>query len=520
MKILSHMQYLVVLISILLLSSCGGGKKVAPTVIPADASMVVAFDLKNLTSDAVELKDIFSKDFLKSLTSDEKSSDAVSQIMNSGVDLKKPAYFFAKFDKSEENMYFGMSFKISDAKKFGEGINKLEKKPEIKSEGDYKFGIKDGVAIVWSEKSNEGLIYGMPDAKDDAVKTGFMAVLKTEPSNSLDNKNKEFKAMLTSRYDVGMWMNYQDLQKMNGDLAEMSGLPDNLQALSKLAKFVTAQLNFEKGELKIDTKSYVDEELLAKYKDLIKDKVDNEPLLNTGIEEPTAFFAFGVGMKGVKQLLKESNMLNGTEQMKEMLGISIDEMFDMFTGDMALSLGKMNLESMRNPEVEVSMAMGIANKDTYKKLMAKLEMPMFGLKSKDGFYQRELPGTPYDLYVLEKNGVLVLTNNEKVKDNVKAGKKIKSEYGKMMSGNIGVTYVNMGEMMKAIPKNFYERDKSMKFFMDNYAKEFKSIEASSSTYKRGVSEGSLTLKMNNSRNTLAFLVEMFRKMAKEDKVPA
>jgi hypothetical protein len=501
-----HLSYLFFL-GLILLSACGG-KSIEPTIIPSEASIVVSIDFNSMSSKAAEWKDLFNPELLKSADLDDEEADVIAKLIGSGVDLTKPAYIFIKADKDEKKNYVGLTMGIKDAKKFEDGLKKLDETPKITKKGSRQYAIKDNTVISWNASSM--LMTSLQEGENQKeIEAIHENVLKTTSSNSLESKNKDFKAFLSKTYDIGVWMDYAKISAISNS-ADMLELPPNIQDMSKLTESIKFLVNFNKGEVILDAESKLNAEMMKKYQDLFKGNMNDNLVKATPVKSPMMLFGVGIGMKGLRKLLEEAGYLEDAKQTADMIGISVDEIFEMLSGDMVLALESLNVENIFQPEIQGSVGLGISNKKTLEKIFIKFEGML--LKKKDKYYVLRA-GDVGQYFLIEKDDMLILTTNETLRDNaIKGSNGLDSKVASMANNKLSVMYVDFQKVIKSLPKGtindpIVEKEVLPKFI---------SMEATSDNYKGSSSKGQMVIKMSEKdRNALAIIVEMIKKTSKK-----
>lgn len=514
-------NYLLVLVIMTMLQACGGGKIVEPTIIPNDVAIVMAVDLKQISSKVTEFDDYFDVEFLQDILSNSEDSGIAAKLFKSGLDLNKPAYFFSKIDKGSIARYFGYAFKLKNAKSFEKTLKSIKNSPEIKSEGKIKYAMQkdlDRFIIAW--KDDNALI--LASERDENLKKQALDILNTSKSEALESKNKEFRNTLRSNYDIAMWMDYQKILEAGAeDMTDfyLKSLPATMQGYTKMTKYVTANITFNKGNITMKSKTHLDDKLVKKYKfdKLIKDKIDNELVENLPIKEPIGMMSMGIGMDIVKNILDEAGYLKGTETAQKYLGVNNDEMFDMFSGDIVMALADMNLRSIMGGDYKFAIGLGIKNKKTLTSILDKVSILPF-IKEKNSYYQIKRPGEP-TIYLILKDNILYIVTDEDIKNDAISGKnKLDNQYVKATRNSTIGFHVNIQKLMNSFGNEYFDTNKSLQMVRDELKPE--SIIATSKPYRNGVTEAEMVFNVGNKkRNILAIIMDISKEAAKDSPRP-
>ncbi len=507
------LNYVGVLFALLFLATaCGGGKSVEPTIIPSDVSVVMSIDFKSMSSKATEWKDLFNTEFLKTADLDDKDADVIAKLLGSGIDLNKTGYFFLRVDKDTKKSYVAAVMGLKDAKQFEEGLKKATEKFKISKKGERSYAVNEGEGIISWDKSSM-LLTTTPENDDQkTLEALHEQILKTSKNNSLEAKNSDFKKFLGTTHDIGVWVDYKKVSDAATEADAFVDIPPSLQDLTKLTENLSFILNFEKGKVVIDAQSKIDAKIMEKYADLFKGKMDANLVSSTPVLSPIMMLGFGIGMKGVKKLLEEAGTLKEVNETASQVGLSVDELFAMLSGDLVIALESANVENIFNPDIQGTVGLGIAKKETLQKLLNKFDGLPF-LKKKDNYYVIRAEGQQY--FLIEKDDMLFLASNEKIRDNIAKGKgKLDDKVAKIVKDKLSCMYVDFQKLFKSLPKGTFDDPIIEKEVLPKFI----SLEIYSNEYEGNTSKGKITLNMSEkNRNALAILVEIAKKTSKKGK---
>ena len=186
-----------------LMTSCGGGgASSAPQhvkLIPKDAAMVVAFDVKQMVSKSVSFEDLFSQKSLEAMGNDEKEAkkgaDNAKKFMNSGVDYLNIGYLFAD-GKSKDD--YVLAIPLDDAAKFEKFL--ISEKEEIKTEGKMKYTVskEKGGFIAWKDKN--ALMFLSQKGDEASFKKRAIELLEVKDDQTLLATSKSFAKATAYNY--------------------------------------------------------------------------------------------------------------------------------------------------------------------------------------------------------------------------------------------------------------------------------------------------------------------------------
>jgi hypothetical protein len=447
------------LICLLALAVLACGKKSENVkLIPKDAHAVVAIDVKSMGLKTMDFKKMFSMNFLKK---DKTSKDSLAdKIKNSGVDLLQTAYLFGNVSLENSQGYYAGVFSLSDAGKFEEMLKKDSKDMAITSEGDLKIAAKEGEKSVMGWNKNTAIIIGMDSGSTADIKAKLIALFSTKSEESLLETNQIFKDLQNEKSDMTVWMDFENLSKAAANLHPSAA------GVKIKDSYMTATLNFENGQVVLDSKYYDNNEESKKYKEVFKDNVSADVISGVPGQTVIGMLSLAVDMKKLYTVLDSQQLLEEVKKNAEQSGIGLtaDQLFDIFSGDFVASVNGVDMVdekflpdpdtmlvsdpnsapmilTRKVPSPDFAFTAGISNKENLTKILDFMVKNGMAVQ-KDNNY------VFMDKFTLTNKGnVAVLTTPSAFSDKVSASpEKLADDLSKTASDNSFSLYVNLSKV--------------------------------------------------------------------------
>jgi hypothetical protein len=508
---------------IFLLSTCqGGGSTISSNhvQIPADASFVGSINLKNLNNKAKEWKEVWDKDFLRNLDTDNREFNKFAyELLHSGLDLEQKAYLFGKIEKEPANNYYALSFLLKNPADFEKALASNEHKPTIKTNGDLKYATFKEAMVVW--KNSTGLVISYQEAEassENKLLAQAQKLFALKTAESLTAKNQVFRELEIGNKDFGMWFNIAHLTSLSGEVEGFRSFNKATNDMVNMLEYGTFSLNFENGQIVSESITHLNKDLSQKYKAILKDGIHEKIIKGIPIPAPSLMVGFGLGMKGMYEVMKDDETIKSYESTAQNMGLTTQEYFELFSGDFMLATRSFDLMNiMSNPDPEYVLAIGIANKKNLSKLIKNIQKEANGMLDDRGdFYLIEAGN--YKIFLVEKNDALYITSTESFKNDLTTGKNpMASKYSSIAKGNSFAMFFNFPELFKQIPEDNLDSPEGKAF--EQYVKpELESFDAVAGTIRNSEVKGKSILKLKNkSKNSLAIWLNMTKKMAEAEK---
>ncbi|MGB1216474.1 MAG: DUF4836 family protein, partial [Saprospiraceae bacterium] len=364
-------KYLFVLVcSLMLFSSC---KKDTLDVqmdnavahIPADASQVTVIRVPQLMKKA-DFEEIKQQDFFKQFVNEAASSDpTMAKILEnpeeSGIDLSKNAYFISDVSPiNTEDMMNGIMLNIADAAKVKTMLKSSDFNVSPKVGDGFTYVTRSGGSFVaWND---EILMAGQ--GTQGSLSTRLERIFNLQEGGSVLGSS-DFSNVASSSDDISFWLS-SDAISQNPQLglgSAMLGLgKDDLEG-----NYINGGVNFEEKRMSFDVDFLLKKVIGNDLNMAFKSKTGTD--FSAYIPSKNTFaMTLGLDPAGLKQLLKEKNVLNmvGKQSGVDKLGFTFENFLDALDGDIMLAIQKTGTEGkpagLFGAKVNVKEFMPIFNK--------------------------------------------------------------------------------------------------------------------------------------------------------------
>jgi|GEM_PF-3530019 len=387
-------------------------KKGALSLIPQDSDFVVAVNMKSMALKSLSMKQLLSLEFLLKKTN-PKESTLVDRLQNSGIDVMSTAYCFGHLaalgpETEEGALQVGDNevtylLPLQDAEQF-EAFLKAEKgRMEGEQEG-LKFFAGDSLIVAWN--ASTAYVTAKADQSIEILKKKLLNVNNLPAKKSLAENNDYFNTLKDKSYDMLFWL---DASKVSKNRSAGSG-NDALKG-----NYMGTVVNFEKGKVVFDGNFVSNNNTFGKYANLMDKKVNQDFVNHVPVQSPLSTFALKLNMGTVKKIMQDSNSLTNANQYTQMLGITAEEMIDMLSGDLVVSV--INVPEAGNSMPEMYVGLGIANQLTLKKLVNNFKNQNFLIDEGQYLSTSFMP----DLAMFPQEGKLIMVNSESLRASILSG---------------------------------------------------------------------------------------------------
>ena len=471
-----NLQKIVLGLSILLIMTACGKKPNVQTMIPKTASMVVVVDLKSFASKAVKVEDLLNQ-FMdaqkqkkkedtnvenkeeKGKPDDKKNEDLSKKLLGAGIDFLSPVYIFGEPHKDKSKSYVAIAITLSDEGKFETFVKETAENKEVKKGDGYSYGaaFHQGTKALVGFANKVAVFVSRENGDEEAMKADLKTIFATKEGESLMNSDDRVKKIFAEQHDFLMWM----------DASKMAETHENTSLAGPTLKdnFVTASFDFNKGEIVFDCKGYLQDNVINNYGKVLNKGVSNQMVSNIPGPNPLALLSLSLNIPEIKKMLATYGLWDGAKESAKMAGVTADEIADMLSGEVGLTLEgvvkkpkkkfddelKKEIEIMKD-EPEYVLSIGIKNKATLDKIISSPIGMM--LKKEDGYYS-----AMGDNFLIIKDNAIYQTNSKRVIDQIKQhSKPLDSKYADLMTKNAIAIYANLNELKSKFPDEFKPKD--------------------------------------------------------------
>lgn len=442
---------LFVLALIIIFSSCNKTPEHAK-YIPKNALAVVGLNTKAL-SKKIAWNALMGSELLDEMKAalPADKAHAAEDLSNAGIDVLSTVYFYFNPTVSDNDYkYITAVVPLSDAKQWENYLQENFKNVTIQQNKDRKEALlEEEVYAAWNTKvaivrkviiqpsENFKITYSSDDSipanyqaettvKPDIKKlAGDMQTAFTPQKGNEITDDKRFIKLQEEGDDINFWMNYEVLMSrygaMGGGITSGLALGNNLWKDAALA----AGLNFDKGKITSDAKYYLSNELNEMYAKFGSKNPDKDMLNRLPMQNASVVFAANISTDGIKATIEKMGVLGLVNIALAQSGMSADDIFKAFTGDMAFSLTDFNTETTTDYNIHQTQQDTVIYKHrntTFHCLFAlkindqqKVEKMLNYLKSQNGL--QEIAANTFQLafsdsvFVLKDAKYLVIVNH-------------------------------------------------------------------------------------------------------------
>jgi len=428
---------ILLLLFVVLLSACN---KVPDHVkyIPKNAAFVVGIDTKELGKKMI-WNALWGSDLLDDMkASMPDTGPIVKGLEDAGLDVMNTLYIYSNVDFSFSNIEpFTMLVPLADEKKweqfFSENFagNTLQKNGAIKT-----VAMPDQLTIAWSK---DILILQKRFSVFDSAGAASAHTISKAFEVSKENiaTDKRFKKLQTSGKDITLWVNYDSYLSQPGNpITNAATGFSSVQKLWKNSAFALG-VDFNNGKINADALLYVSDMLKESFSTSKFNHPDNKMIQQLPFQHRAIAMAVALPMEGLKRTLEATGFLGLMNMVLMEGGISAEDIFQSFTGDMAVTIN--NVHTF--PDTTTSLFTDTALSNYYKPSGTTTKSDyVYVMKIKDskrfeklfGYLQTVLELTPlekdmyqirsYDsTYLLIQNNFVVLSNRQELGKNFVSG---------------------------------------------------------------------------------------------------
>lgn len=489
-------------LSISIISSCNK-KPSHADYIPKDASMVVGMHTDALIK-KLAWEVIWNSKLMQEMKRKSGEKDPSKSVEEMGIKLMTTHYMYVKADKrySSGNKVAALipldnkdKWEAYVKKNFPEAaITKQKDRSEALLNEHMYAGWTGDMLIITNTilPSMEDIYKQLQTLEDpqayDSVYTTLMnqrkpdaALMALEMSKTFTKEkgntvtvHESFNKVSSAGHDISIWMNYETLMTNYGQ----AGM-GNLALVASMWKDASATLgvDFEDGKVVGTMHYYASKEMKDVYKEFSntsdKKMIENLPTYNLNM-----IAAANISPKGMRMMFDKTGMSGVMNAAFAQIGITADDVFGSFAGDMGIVINDFNAhpviipagtyypeqEAFTKTETDANMtfAMKIGKKESFDKVFAAVTKDMPLIATATGY----IISTGKDSFYLSKEGdYLVISNNEAYASGYAKGAykgQKKPTAVNDMHKYAGSMYVDINGFMKQMQGNATEqKDKEM-----------------------------------------------------------
>lgn len=410
--------------------------------IPKDAVVAAGINLKSLGKKIAWNVITGSKLFkeMQRRMPDKTGKDAVSQIEKAGIDGLNTFYIYVTTGANNANRITGL-IPLSDASQWEAYVKRVFPQAQIKERGDRKeASLGSDMYVGWNNKlliiinvMSVTADYDGADGDNEPESQGQGARLNISSSmakadvsaemdkafgvtkdNSIINNNR-FTGLEMEGHDITFWLNYEQLMtQMSSNMAEKTGVTMSNSLWKE--SVATAGFDFKKGKIAADVRYFLSDELKDIGKEFGATNADADMLQRLPNQNLDMLIAFHFSPKGFKAMMEKTGYLGLANVALGPQNMSVDDILDAFTGDMAITMNNFTLHTetardsfmgqvvthqTQRPSLEMSYVIKINKKENFQKLVQM---------AKDNGLQPT--GNGFVIPIDDKDSIYILMNDQ------------------------------------------------------------------------------------------------------------
>ncbi|MEX0636347.1 MAG: DUF4836 family protein, partial [Ferruginibacter sp.] len=321
-------------------------------------------------------------------------------------------------------------------------------------------------------------------------------------------KNEKFSELMGSKADIHFWMNTEALYESDASLSDLSMLN-----ISKLYKdsYSTATVNFENGQINIDSKIYSSKEMSDIFKKYSGANINKDIIQRLPAKDVAVLFAMNYKPEGLKKFIELTGLEGLINIGASQLGFNVDDFIKSHNGELLLAVTDIKIDSMfGTPNPNVLFSSGVGDKTSFDKIVNAAQ--------KEG---AQMAGASPNSIHFSSNGKMFALGNQKAMVDDFVSKDAKSNFAfldKIAGGPIG-GYFNLQYILTSL-KPSVSGDSSTIIMIDASLKMWDNILISGGQFKDGSLQQHVEInlmdKNTNSLKQLNNYLGTLVKLAKEN----
>lgn len=437
-----------------LLSSCGKNNE-AGKMIPKDALFVAQLNLKSMNN-KLSWNDIKQTGWYQKAYADSSIPEWRRKILEnpsaSGIDFDESLIFFMAKDSGAE--YIAAEGKLKSQKDFEQFNKNFDPSQTVKKEGKISLLVlKDKNVVGWDNdhfvyvmnpRTSSSQMYKWNDSSrqqnnDEPVdRSAELAVVcqnlfNLKSGNSL-SKDEHFASLIKESGDIHVWQNTEAIIKSSSSLGMLGML--KLDAFTK-DNFSTYTVNFDKGKVNVDQKTYASKELTDIVKKYSGSSVNMDMIKNIPSQDIIGLFAFNFKPEGITELIKLTGADGIVNSYAQQLGFSLDDFSKATNGDWLLAFSdlKINADSLEKPDYNFLFSTGLGDKASFQKILDAVKKTS------------SLSGNDSEVNYLSNDKTFVLSNSNSFATQYLNGNNSKFDFADKISGHPVAFYLDVHKIL-------------------------------------------------------------------------
>ncbi len=362
-------------------SESGKGTDKALEAIPANATVVTAFDLPTLMEKA-NFEAVKQMDFYQFFAEKaQEESDILATVFanpeNSGIDLTKKAYLSIELNPDNpEEIYTGIIFNLVSPEDFAGFANSFRDANVGKRAGYQIADLNESTSLAWNDRVGV-IALGEGIYETEEVMNAFFTP-NTE-TNLANNEN--LTALLAEEHDVTSWLTSNALAKNKSAKLVLSLAKIDPEALND--NFVHGHVDFDQGKVKAKLNYFFQEKLIEDINLLFKEnvKTDFSPYISG--ENLNIYLSAALDFEGLNTALsKRPQIKMFADFALKSYGLSIQKLNGALDGDFVFATYTGNV----NNRQEGLFGIKLNNPDEFEAFLTLAEQKELVTKTGNGRY--------------------------------------------------------------------------------------------------------------------------------------
>ncbi|TAF64931.1 MAG: DUF4836 family protein [Cytophagales bacterium] len=495
--------------------------------IPDNVTWVVSFQLQNMTTKTPELPQVLAQGIMRIFATIDSQ-----EWKDSGIDWTKQAYQFGFLSDNKADNYQALIIGVKEIEKFKNFVEKGLKVIARQEKGFNFVILQENTVLAWSNQ-NAWIINKEGKVAEDKLKTLLFSLAEKPTDKPLYENNQEFRNLGKEKYDINFWINLVNFSKFTEEAFNDNMIPlfgTILPAINFKDTYFTSVLNFEKGEIVIDSKLYLTENY-AKFSTLFKTNIDEKLVANIPVQKPMNFAAVALNTSEVAKMIQSNPIiaLFLKPALNEIGFTSLEGLLQIFTGDMAYALkdvkkttfttttinqqtGETESEVQNRLDYQFIAGFALRDKPALQKLLTTL-LEQDKIIKKNEIYMVEWKVGQF-LYLLEKDNYLYVFTNETYKNDFfkKEALTMDGKFREMAKTNFLITFSNVEkDNRNRLPSIIFGEDKLSEQIVKKVDTPIENFMFGASTIKNNVIPSRTIIKMTSAdKNALSLLADFFK----------
>ncbi|MBC7889596.1 MAG: DUF4836 family protein [Ferruginibacter sp.] len=540
---LIHLSRLMIIGAVALLFASCSKTNMQGKLIPKEASIVIQIDGKSL-ADKLPWDEIKQNALFMEMNSDSTLPPTLKNLMNNpdnaGIDSKADLLFFVI--KDSIGGYIGFEGKVKDEKTFKIFNQQMTENGADSEKDGVQFISKSPICVGWTKEKfvyvfDAPQITQMDDLSRRMMRDSInisrtsnrdigaacKAIFALKESNSLA-KDEKFTGLMKETGDVHFWMNGEELSKGGSSSAALAMV--NLEKFYK-GNITTATMNFDKGKMLMNAKTYASEEMLKLFKKYSGGKLNEDMIKRMPGKDVVAIMALNFKPEAIRDIIKMTGLDGLINMGVQKLGFSMDDFIKANKGDILFGVSDLvlktdtttynfkdqapNVAVAQKPSFNFIFAASIGDKESFNKIVTagkNLGSGQFNDSSKAPF-------------AYNQNGTYFVLGNDQQKVNqYLAATNTSFDFINKISGEPFGGYVNIQTLLRSFG-NMATQDSSAKIAYDASLQMWDNIVWKGGNYSEGGIEQTVEInlvdKNTNSLKQLNAYTAKFSELYKEQR---